>query len=110
MSAPSFGGILSDIIFACSPEALSMASATTPSLRVAGLRKHEVAEVKAQAKQLGVTLEEYLRDIVQDRLAVAREARAKTFAQLAAPMRRDFERSGMTEADLDALVERARTR
>ena len=38
------------------------------------------------------------------------EAKSKTFAELAAPMRRDFEPSGMTEEGLDALVDRARTR
>ena len=87
-----------------------MASSIISSFRVTGLRKHEVVQVKAQAKQRGVTPEEYLREIIQDRLAIAREAKTKTFAQLAVPMRRNFERSGMTEADLDALVDRARTR
>lgn len=80
------------------------------TMRVKGLPRRDVAELKAQAKRLGVSPEEYLRDIVRDRLAIARAARRKTFAELAAPMRRDFERSGMTEADLDALVDRARTR
>lgn len=86
-----------------------MASATTPTFRVTGLQRREVSKLRSFAKHLGLTTEEYLRVIVRDRLAIEREAQRRTFAEIAAPMRRDFRDSGMTEDELDSLVDAART-
>ena len=53
--------------------------------------------------QTGKTTPEYLRLLIeQDLLA------GKTFDDILRPVRRDFKKSGITEAELDRIVSRAR--
>lgn len=79
-------------------------------LKATGLSRQEIAEVTTRAKRSGLSPEQYLREVIEDHLAIAREAKVKTLAQLSTHMRRDFARSGMTEAELDSIVERAKTK
>lgn len=85
-----------------------MSSAMT--LQVTGLGRRKMAEVSERAKGLGMTPKQYVKHLLETDLAIAREARTTTFAEIMAPVREEFRQSGMTERQLDELVDRARTR
>ena len=84
-------------------------SRTTTTLQVTGLGKHAMAQLVERAGQLGMTPRQYVKHLVSEDLAIAREARTTSFAQLMRPVRTEFERSGMSERELGELVGRART-
>jgi hypothetical protein len=79
-------------------------------LQVKGLGKQKMSELSAKAKRLGTTAARYVRRLVEEDLALDHQARQTTFAEIMRPVREEFRASGMTEADLDAIVDRARTR
>jgi len=79
-------------------------------LTVAGLGKRRMAELSSKARRLGMTPARYVRHLVEEDLALERAARKTTFSRLMRPVRAQFQSNGMTEAELDHLVERARTR
>ena len=82
----------------------------SPELRLKGLGQQKLNALTAKAKRLGMTPERYVRQLVEEDLAMDVEAREKSFAELMAPVREDFRKSGMSEAELDEIVDRARTR
>jgi hypothetical protein len=59
---------------------------------------------------MGTTIEAYVRELIEDRLRIEERARTTTFDELFEPVQKAFKRSGMTEAELDELVNAARTR
>jgi glycerol-3-phosphate dehydrogenase len=73
-------------------------------IKLKGLTKKAMAELKSKARRMGLTSEEYLRELVQEDLALDRKARNTTFAEIMGPGQE------VDEAELDALVEAARTR
>jgi hypothetical protein len=86
-----------------------MATATL-NLRVQGLGKNKIQALARKAERLGLTPDQYVRQLLEDDLEADRQAQTTSFAQLMAPAREDFRRSEMSEGDLDAVVVRARTR
>jgi hypothetical protein len=61
-------------------------------------------ELAQNARRLGMTSEQYVKQLVEDDLAISRKARTTTFEQLLGPGR------DVDEAELDRLVEAARNR
>ena len=55
------------------------------------------------AKEKNKSVEEYVKEMIEVKV-LSRQ----TFDEILAPVRQDFRESGMTEADLDALFEKAR--
>jgi hypothetical protein len=78
--------------------------ATATFLAVRGLGKRKMSELAEQAERLGMTPERYVKHLVEENLAIAREARTKTFAELSEPGRK------IDEAELDKLVEESKIR
>ncbi len=78
--------------------------ATAMTLELRGLDRREMRDLTAQARRLGLTPEDYVRRLVEENLALAREAREKTFTELTRPGR------AVDEAEVDQLVERAKAR
>lgn len=76
----------------------------TSTLQLKGLGRQALAELTSKARQLGVSPERYLRELVQEDLALDRKARTTTLAELMGPGR------DVDEAELDKLVDAARTR
>jgi hypothetical protein len=66
--------------------------------------------LRAQAKAAGMTADAYAGMLLEDAIALRQEARTTSFDALLAPVRRQFRESGMTEAELDSLVDAARKR
>jgi hypothetical protein len=77
-------------------------SATPSSLELKGLGRQKMRALAEKARRLGVTPEQYLRRLVEEDLAIARDARSKTFEELMGPGRQ------VDEDELDNLVEQAR--
>lgn len=55
------------------------------------------------AQNKGKSVEEYVREMIEVEVLASRP-----FDEILAPIRQDFKNSGMTEDELDALVEEAR--
>jgi hypothetical protein len=81
--------------------------ATTASvLRLKGIAKKRIAELRARAEEAGMTPEAYARQVLEEHLALEAKAKRKTFSEILAGV------SGVSidEKELDALVDRARWR
>ena len=85
-------------------------AASTLRVELTSLGKRKLTELNAKAKQFRMSPERYVRQLVEEDLALDHEARTSTFAEIMAPARAEFKKSGLSEQDLDALVDRARTR
>ncbi|MEP7340756.1 MAG: hypothetical protein ABI977_23705 [Acidobacteriota bacterium] len=75
----------------------------TETLEVTGLRTETIKAIGLKARQAGKTVSEYVRDVIETEVAAD-----QTFAQILEPIRQSFDESGMTETELDELVEAAR--
>jgi hypothetical protein len=81
---------------------------TTMPLQVSGLGSKRMAELASRARSLGMTPQRYARELIEEGLALAREARARSFDDILAPLRQTA--GEIDDAELDGLVDRARTR
>jgi len=79
-------------------------STTAGILEVRGLGKQKMSELAAQASRLGMTPGQYVKNLVEENLAIAREARTKTFAEIMGTSRE------VDESELDQLVKKAKAR
>ena len=84
--------------------------AITASVELKGLGKRKMRALAEKAKRLGITPERYIKQLVEDDLAMERAARTRSFAELMAPVRAEFRKSRITEEELDTLVDAARSR
>ena len=73
-------------------------------IQVPRLGKQRMAELTRKANSLGMTPERYVQTLIEEDLALDRKARSTTFAELMGPGRE------VDEAELDRLVDAARTR
>ncbi len=73
------------------------------TLEVTGLCLDTLEAIGQKGRQAGKTISEYVRDVIETEVAGD-----QTFAQILEPIRRSFDESGMTEAELDDLVKLAR--
>ena len=75
----------------------------TETLEVTGLRAETLEAIGRKAQLAGKTIGDYVRDVIETEVASD-----QTFAQILEPIRRSFDESGMTEAELDDLIDVAR--
>jgi hypothetical protein len=85
-----------------------MASAGS-SIHVSGLGRQTIASLKSRAKAEGLSVEGYVKELIQAEMSVAEMARRKTIDEVFAPVQKRFRESGMSEEELDRLVDVART-
>jgi len=84
-----------------------MSTATT--IRVSGLRRQTIDSLKSQAKAQGMSVEGYLRELIETEMSISEMARRKTIDEVFAPAQKQFRDSGKSEEELDRLVDAART-
>lgn len=77
----------------------------TETIEITGLPLGTRAALEAIGHKLGKSVEDYLRDLIQTDLISERP-----FSEILEPIRRSFDESGMSEAELDTLFETARER
>lgn len=82
-----------------------MATASTV-LRVDNLPVRQVSALKRKAEKLGLAPADYVRQLIEDDLAMDRTARTSSLDKLAAPFRKAFR--GLGEDELDRMVNAAR--
>jgi hypothetical protein len=76
---------------------------STLSFREFGLPPALLKAVKKRARSAGTTAREYVRLLIERDLLAE-----KSFDEILRPIRADFRKSGITEGQLDEIVERAR--
>ena len=72
------------------------------------LSPDEERRLTERAALVGQDLPGYLRRLIREDLEAERPAKSQAFAEALAPVHEDFRRSGMTEDELDELVEEVR--
>ncbi len=78
------------------------------TLQLKNLPSRKWLAIQRKAKQLGTTPEQYLRHLIDEDLALDRRARTASFRELGQPFQEALE--GVSDAELDAIVDRARAR
>jgi predicted nucleic acid-binding protein len=78
-------------------------SAQTETIEITGLPKGTTDAITELSRSKGKSAEEYLRTLIE-----AEILSQQTFAEILAPIRDGFRKSGMTEEQLDALFQEAR--
>jgi len=81
-----------------------MAAAT--QLKTGKLTARKLSAVKRRARNLGLTPEEYLRQLIEEDLAVSAKAGVTSLEDVAAPFREAF--AGVAGEELDQRVKAAR--
>ena len=80
---------------------------TTMSLHTGKLPARTASAVRRRAQELGLTPREYLRQLIDEDLAVSEKARVTSLDELAAPFREAL--AGLSGGELDRRVKAART-
>lgn len=78
-------------------------SAQTETIEITGLPEGTREAIKELSQSKGKSADEYLRTLIE-----AEILSQQTFAEILAPIREEFRKSGMTEEQLDALFKEAR--
>lgn len=81
---------------------------STASIHISGLRPQTIASLKSQAKANGVTVEGYIKEIIETQMSIGEMARRKTIDEVFVPAQKQFRESGMSETELDRLIDAAR--
>lgn len=83
-----------------------MASTASTPLRLPPLRYKSMSQLVARAKDLGLPPGDYARQLIEDGLALQREAESTSIAQIMAPVRKAA--GEVDETEIVRLVEKAR--
>ena len=75
----------------------------TDKLEISGISPEVLSALTERAQRHGKTPAVYVRELIEADLLATRP-----FSEILAPVREDFRQSGMTEDELDALVEEER--
>ncbi len=79
---------------------------TTTELRVRNLPKKKLSMLRREAEREGLTPEEYVLDLIEERLAITERARTASWSELTKPFREAL--GHLSESQIDAFVDRAR--
>lgn len=80
----------------------------TLTLQVTGLSEETLRKIDEQAKRNGRDRNGFLRDLIEGAVTPNSQVEAPNILELFAPVQEEFKQSGMSEADLDVLIEEAR--
>lgn len=80
-------------------------SPQTETIEITGLPEGTREAIRELSQSKGKSAEEYLRTLIEAELLSQ-----QTFAEILAPIREGFRKSGMTEEQLDVFFEEARQR
>ncbi|HXE53129.1 MAG TPA: hypothetical protein VN541_08945 [Tepidisphaeraceae bacterium] len=84
-----------------------MASIAT-ELRISDLSKRQALALKRKAQRLGVSAGDYVKQLIEDDLALDRKAQSTPLEELAAPFRKALK--GASEEDIAAIVAKTHSR
>jgi hypothetical protein len=78
----------------------------SPFLRVKILAPRQASAVKRKAERLGMSVDDYVKQLIADDLALDRKARNTSLDELALPFRKALK--GASDSEIDRIVESAR--
>jgi hypothetical protein len=81
-------------------------ASTATDLRVNNLPRRQASALKRKAERMGLTTEDYLKQLIEDDLALDLAAKNTSLDELAAPFRKALK--GVSDVELDRIVEKAR--
>lgn len=81
---------------------------STASIQISGRRRQTITSLKSQAKAQGLSVEGYVKEFIETEMSISEMARRKTIDEVFAAAQKQFRESGMSEADLDRLIDAAR--
>lgn len=81
---------------------------STAPIQISGLRRQTITSLKSQAKAQGLSVERYVKEIIETEMSMSEMARRKTIDEVFAPAQKQFRENGMSETELDRLVDAAR--
>jgi hypothetical protein len=79
-----------------------MAAITSNQLIIHGLQKSQASALRKKAQRLGLTPEDYVRDLIAADLELDHAASTKSFAELAMPFQKSL--SGLSDEELDKIA------
>jgi len=79
---------------------------TSAVLQERDLSSRDLSAIRVKSRKLGLTVAQYLKQLIEDDLAVSAKAQATPLDDLAAPFRDAF--AGVSEEELDRRVKAAR--
>ncbi len=85
-----------------------MASIASSQLIIQGIQRSQANALRKKAEKLGVTAEDYVKDLIALDLELDKAASSKSFAELAMPFQKAL--SGLTDKDLNALARSSKPR
>jgi len=77
-------------------------------LRISDLSKRQLSALRRKAEQTGLSAHEYVKQLIEDDLALDQKARSMSLEVLAAPFRNALK--GASEEELSQIVAKARSR
>lgn len=84
-----------------------MASKAT-ELRISELPQRQASALKRKAKRMGLSAGDYVKQLIEDDLALDRQTRSTSLEKLAAPFRKAL--NGASEEEIASMVAKARLR
>ena len=89
-------------------EAAMSTTTETHTIEITGIPSELLRRLDERVRQCGGDRNTYIREVLEKELAGPQPGSGLAFDEIAAPLRQDFQASGMSEEELGALVEEAR--
>jgi replicative DNA helicase len=83
-------------------------ASTATELRISDLPKRQAAALRRKAERMGLSADQYVRQLIEDDLALDQKARSTPLQDLAAPFRKALKGAG--EEGIAQIVAKARSR
>ena len=83
-------------------------ASTAKELRISDLPRRQASALRRKAERMGLSADEYVRQLIEDDLALDQKAQSTSLEQLAAPFRKALK--GATEEEILQIVAKTRSR
>lgn len=83
-------------------------ASTATDLRISDLPKRQASALRRKAERMGLSAGEYVKQLIEDDLALDQKAQGTPLEELAAPFRKALK--GASEAEIARIVAEARPR
>lgn len=78
------------------------------TIRVSGLQRQTLTALESHARAEGLSVEAYVKELIEADMSISNLARTKSIDEIFAPVQDQFRNSGMSEDELDQLIDTAR--
>jgi hypothetical protein len=83
-------------------------ASTATELRISDLPKRQASALKRKAERMGISAGDYVKQLIEDDLALDQKAQSTPLEELAAPFRKALK--GASEEEIAWIVAKARSR